>query len=401
MVNARKIFLFIIITFCVCDIVSAASINIDNLQVSNSSGFNAEDGKYKGNTYIDIAASFDGGYKFAAKVGFRMNTADLANTMPDFKASVYNKVFMLLHNVELTAKNLFDSHLFLTVWTGTYKYLGIESDYQGYMFYPDSEEDQYAGAYRLKGSGFSTELRFWEERLRFALHLYENTNFVTNTTQDAFNFFSLDFEFAMYLKYFRMNFFIGGTNDLVLPVENTVLEYGRGKTGFSFWVGDSDYADFKATFALPALDYYYCSEVQNGNITFFDIIYLSADLHFRIFVTDHYISFLTRPRSHNDIDSDYVNDVDVQYRMNVKVGDFPLGGGFIFNFQFAETSPKYTDSRHITAALAPYLTVDYSGIHYQFSVGYDFASIHYAQQSGNDLTAFAGLRFVISAATAF
>ena len=162
--------------------------------------------------------------------------------------------------VSILEQNLFDSHLFLTVWTGTYKYLGIQSEYRGDMFFPDTEDDRYAGAYRLKGSGFSTQLRFWEERVRFALHLYENTNFVTNVTPNAFNFFALDFEFELYLKYLHLDFFIGGTNDLIIPVEETILEYGRGKTGLSFWVGDSDYADFKATFALPALDYYYCND---------------------------------------------------------------------------------------------------------------------------------------------
>ena len=400
MINAKKIFIFILLTFSVCYIMSAASFNVDKLQLINSSGFDSADGKYKGNTYTDIAFSFEGGYKFGAKIGLKMNTNDMISSYPNVNDSVYNKVFMLLNNVELTAKNLFDSHLFLTVWTGSYKYLGFESDYDGNMFIPDSESDRFEGAYKIKGSGFSAELRFWEERIRFTLHLYENTNFVTNTTQDAFNFFALDFEFALFLKYFRMDFFIGGTNDLIIPVEDTILEYGRGKTGFSFWVGDSDYADFKATFALPALDYYYCNEVQNGNINFFDIIYLSADLHFRIFVTDHYVSFLTRPLSHNDIDSGYKTDVDVQYRMNVKVGDFPIGGGFIFNFQYADYNPKYgTD--HISASLAPYMSVDYSGIHYQFCISYDFASIHYAQEHSNDIESFSGLKFIISASTSF
>ena len=120
-----------------------------------------------------------------------------------------------------------------------------------------------------------------------------------------------------------------------------------------------------------------------------------------MFVTDHYVSFLTRPLSHNDIDSGYKTDVDVQYRMNVKVGDFPIGGGFIFNFQYAQYNPKHKINDYISAALAPYLSVDYAGINYKFFVSYDFASIKRAQDTGNDLEAFSGLKFVISAATSF
>ena len=117
----------------------------------------------------------------------------------------------------------------------------------------------------------------------------------------------------------------------MIPNEDSSSDttYGRGKIGTSFWVGN-DYVDFFTAFGIPNID------MSIGNISF-STFYLVGELHFKLFIADNYVSFMTRPALYNEISKAKRGDnydMDLNYRLNFSLPDFPLSWGLYFNFLF-------------------------------------------------------------------
>ncbi len=371
-----------------------ASVGVDELKIIADNYFNKDLKSFITNTYFKFIASFDGGYKFSANVAFEANVAELEKSYRDDPGDFYNKVFMLLHHAEVKATNLADSHLDLSFWTGTHDYLGEGAKYRGYLYYPQSDDVDYIGFYRIRGTGLSGQIKFWDDRFRVNFHFYENTNFVTSKTPDAFYYFSFDTVIGLYFDqipiendHFNLSLeLIGGLTFPVAPFE----EY---KTGLTFRVGN-DYVDFFISAGLPKMD----ATLSNFN---FDYFYLEADLHFKLFFTDHTFSFLTRPLYFNEQKYGFDNegdksDIDINYKFAVLVPDFPLSGGFIANFKYSlNTPPDYWNFY-----LIPYLDIHFSGVVWNFMVQYDFSRLYMATP-GDYTTYMEGLRIVIGASSRF
>jgi len=389
----KFLYIFIYI-FVITTIIFSASISVDELKIIADGHFDKNLKSFIANTYFKFVTSFDGGYKFAANVSFEANVSELEKSYQDDSADFYNKVFMLFEHAEVTARNLLDSHLDISFWTGTHKYLGSGNSYKGYLHFPESKDQDYKGFYRLRGTGISTELKFWEDRFRANFHLYQNTNFVTSETPVAFYYFSFDTELGLFFEeiplqnnHFNLTFqIIGGITFPIPP-------YCQYKLGTTFGVGN-DYIDFFISAGLPKI---------NNNIadTTFDDFYLAADLHFKIFVTDHTISFLTRPLWYNEqkygIDGEGEKmDLDVNYKFNVIVPDFPISGGVVLNFQYSLNDVR--DPWRLF--IAPFMNISFTGVIWDFTVQYDFSRLYMATP-GYYETYMEGFKVVIGASSKF
>ncbi|HNZ27600.1 MAG TPA: hypothetical protein PLG34_04945 [Spirochaetota bacterium] len=377
--------------------IYAANINVDELKVVSVGEYLSTTGQFNMNTYFNFVASFNGGYKFAAKTTFAANTYQISNTFLDSSADFYNKVFLVFNGVEVTARNLFNSHFFITFWTGNYKYLGAGSVYKGYLYFPKTQDDDYKGMYRLRGAGVSSEIRFWEEKFKASLHVYQNTNFVTSATPNAFNYFSFDLEAGIFLKYFSLEIFGGYTKDFINPNTNAYLKYGRGKAGLTMRIGDGINVDFFAAGGLTNIDDRLVNNLKLGNYGVFDIFYISAEFHFKLFVTDHIISFLTRPLFFNEKRMKNMTDIDANYKFNVSVADFPINGGFILNFNYSVEDPNDTWK----LCLSPYMLIKSSGVVWTINVHYDFSRISVAIAAGDNYLALDGLKLVLGVSSSF
>jgi hypothetical protein len=383
------IYIFIISTF-----LFSASLSVDELKIIADGYFNKNLQSFMVNTYFKFVASFDGGYKFAANVSFEANVNELQKSYQEDSADYYNKVFMLFEHAEVTARNLLDSHLSLSFWTGTHKYLGEGNTYKGYLYYPESKYVDYKGFYRIRGTGVSTELKFWEDRFRTQFHLYQNTNFVTSETPVAFYYFSFDTEMGLYFEeiplqnnHFNLKF------EIIAGITFPIAPYCQYKVGTTFGVGN-DYIDFFISAGLPKID-------NNIAETTFDDLYLAADIHFKIFATDHTVSFLTRPLWFNEqkygIDGEgEKTDIDINYKFKVQVANFPLSGGFVVNFQYSLNDTTDTWCLY----LSPFMNISFSGVIWDFAVHYDFSRLYMATP-GYYQTYMEGFKLIIGASTRF
>ncbi|OHD14057.1 MAG: hypothetical protein A2086_12015 [Spirochaetes bacterium GWD1_27_9] len=344
----------------------AASINVDELSIIADSYFITDKNtKFQMNTYFKFVTSFDGGYKFAAKVAFETNTKLLQQNFVTNQFNIGN-IYLFFNKAEVTIKNLANSHLSFSFWTGTYKYLGDGNKYRGFLYYPDTPNVDYQGFYRLRGTGLTTQIKFWEDRFRAEFHIYNNSNFIS-LDPTAYNFFSIDSEVGLYFKNVNFEIFGGYTKDLVIPIEDSTNDMinGRGKVGTSFWVGN-EYIDFFTCFGISNLD------VNSTNINF-NSFYLLGELHFKLFVTDNTISFMTRPTLYNELNKIKRGDsydFDLNYKLNITVKDFPLSGGLLFNLKYSLAS-----STNWSLALSPFLSITTFGVVWNLNIHYDFAAI--------------------------
>ncbi len=389
-----KYLLVIIYIFLFSLIIFPASVNVDDLTIIADGHFDQNLQSFIANTYFKFITSFDGGYKFSANASFEANVWELEKQYREEPADFYNKVFMLFRHAEVKAQNLADSHLDISFWTGTHDYLGSGARYKGYLYYPDSIDEDYIGFYRLRGTGITTQIKFWQERFKVNFHFYQNTNFVSSATPDAFYYFSFDTVIGLYFKeipiendHFNLIFeLIGGVTFPIAP-------YGQYKVGITFGVGN-DYIDFFISAGLPKMDQYI------SNTTFNDF-YLASDLHFKIFYTDHIISFLTRPLWFNEKRSGENHtgengDIDVNYKLNVIVPDFPLSGGCMINFKYSLNNTNDTWN----LILAPFMDISFSGVIWNLTVHYDFSRLYFATP-GEYQTYLEGFKVIIGASSKF
>jgi hypothetical protein len=389
----KHLLLFINIFILITGIFSA-SVSVDELKIIADGHYDKNLKSFIANTYFKFISSFDGGYKFAANVAFEANVSELEKSYREDPADIYNKVFMLFRHAEVKAMNLADSHLDLSFWTGTHKYLGEGAKYKGYLYYPESQDVDYIGFYRIRGTGLSTQLKFWEDRFRANFHFYQNTNYVTSDTPDAFYYFSFDTDIGLFFEqipiendHFNLIFqIIAGVNFPVKP-------YGEYKFGMTFGVGN-DYVDFFVSAGLPNFG----TDFLHLN---FDYLYLAADLHFKLFFTDHTFSFLTRPLYFNEQKYGYNNegeksDFDINYKFAILVPDFPLSGGVIVNFKYSLN--KQPDIWNLY--VCPFMDIHFSGVIWNLTVHYDFSRMYYATPS-DATTYLEGLKIIIGASSRF
>jgi hypothetical protein len=381
--------------------LGAASLNVEELSIIADGGYNLQSDKFEMNTYFKFVTSFDGGYKFAARVAFESNVQQLAKSFQDNSTDYYNKAFMIFDKAEVSARNLANNHLDLTFWTGTYKYLGEGNEYRGYLYYPESEDVDYRGFYRLRGTGLSLEMKFWEERFRGEFHLYQNTNFVNSTDPLAFYYFSFDTRAGLYLDYVHFELFGGMTFPVSRddPTLESHIPYGRYKAGLSFWVGN-EHVDFFTSFGLPSIDQSLASPTTTN---VFDLFYLMGELHFKLFITDWTFSFLTRPLYFNERKQGINNngeilDFDVNFKFHIIVPDFPLNGGLVLNAQISQNNPN--DNWHLF--LSPFLSISLSGVIWELHTHYDFSRIYQASLFSYDYRiALEGFKVTLSASSKF
>lgn len=373
-----------------------ASVNVDELNIIADSHFNPNSQNFEVNTYFKFISSFDGGYKFAARVEFEANVMELERQYSAGNTDYYNNVFMIFRHAEVAARNLADSHFSLSFWTGRHGYLGDGNKYRGFLYYPESINEDYEGFYRLRGTGISAEIKFWQERFKAEFHFYENTNFISPATPNVFHLFSFDTSIGLYFidipienDHFSLTVeMFGGITFPVNPV-------GQYKGGMSFSVGN-DYVDFFVSFGIPKITY-------NTPLLGFDNFFLAADLHFKLFITDHTVSFLTRPLWFNE--QLYGNgngektDIDVNYKFQVLIPDFPINGGFDANFQYSLNDPN--DIWNFI--LSPFMNVVFSGVIWNVAVHYDFSRIYIANiTTSNDYKIYMeGFKVIVGASSKF
>lgn len=391
----KKLYVIFLVLISI-HMIYSASVNVDDLTIIADANFNSESKSFEANTYFKFISSFDGGYKFSATAAFEANVQELEKSYRDASSDIYNKVFMLFRHAEVSARNLFDSHFTLSFWTGTHKYLGDGSYYKGYLYYPESSYEDYRGFYKLKGTGISATINFWQERFKAEFHFYENTNFISSEAPSAFHYFSFDTEIGLYFteipienEFFSLFVeFFGGITFPIRP-------YGQYKAGMSFGVGNN-YVDFFISAGLPRIDHTITSMT-------FDDVYLAADLHFKLLITDHTISFLTRPVWYNEqkYGSDgegEKSDFDVNYHFNVLIPDFPLNAGFMFNFQYSLNDVNDPWNLY----LAPFVEISFSGIIWKIATHYDFSRLYIGSQNNTGYeTYLEGFRVIIGASSTF
>ena len=390
----KKIFLLFISQLFIYSLFSA-SVSVDELKIVADTHYNIDSQSIENNTYFKFITSFDGGYKFAAKVAFEANVKELEKQYRNDSADFYNKVFMLFNHAEVMARNLADSHLDLSFWTGTHKYLGSGNYYKGYLYYPESSDEDYLGFYRLRGTGITTTFKFWQDRLRANFHFYENTNFVDSKNPNAFYYFSFDSELGLYFDEIPIQ------NDhfsLMLELFGGVTfprsPAGEYKAGLTFGVGN-DYIDFFISAGLPKID------GTISNMTF-DYFYLASDLHFKLFITDHTISFLTRPLWFNEhkygIDNEgEKSDFDINYKFLALTPDFPIDAGFNINFKYSLND--LSDTWNLV--LAPFMDISFSGIVWNIAAHYDFSRIYAGNLRNDSRVYLEGLKVVVAASAKF
>lgn len=386
----KRVLLILFLFFFIFYYLYAANVSVDELKIVADTHYNIVSQSFENNTYFKFTTSFNGGYKFAAKVAFEANITQLEKSYRDADIDFYNKVFMLFKSAEVTARNLIDSHFDITFWTGTYKYLGSGNQYRGYLYYPISIDEDYCGFYRLRGTGLTGEIKFWKERFRILTHFYQNTNFVSSKTPDAFYYFSADSEIGLIFKeipvedeIFNLSFFIfGGITFPIKPIQ-------RYKAGFTFMVGNQ-YVDFFVTAGIPKID-------ENG-FTFHDL-FISSDLHFKIYITDHIISFLARPVYFNEklFRENYV-DFDINYRFNIAIPPTPLNLGLFCNFQYKPDS-TFENQWHLFTGT--FIDILYSGIKWTTSFHYDFSRIYYGRFINDSRRFLQGIGIIIAASSSF
>jgi hypothetical protein len=376
----------LIFVFLLCILsVFPASINVDELNIIADGYFlTTNNTKFQMNTYFKFVTSFDGGFKFAAKVAFETTTKQLEQ---NFITNVYGlgNVYLFFHDAEVTARNLADSHLSISFWTGTHKYLGSGNRYRGFLYYPASNDVDYQGFYRQRGTGLTTEIKFWEDRFRAGLDIYQNTNFISLDPM-ALNVFSVDMEAGLYFKYGYVELFGGYTKDLVYPYTDATTDMinGRGKVGASFWIGN-EYLDFLATFGVPKMD-------SNIAATNFNSFFILSELHFKLFIADNTISFLTHPAYYNELSKEKRADpfdFDLSVKMHLSSPDFPLSGGTLFNFKW-----QLSNMYNCSLVVSPYLSISMSGVLWTFNIHYDFWQIYWQKYLD-------GLRIVIGVSSKF
>lgn len=389
----RKKLLFLIFVVFSSIKIFSANITVDELKIIADTHYNIDSQSMENNTYFKFITSFNGGYKFAAKIAFEANTTELEKSYRDATSDFYNKVFMLFKSAEVTAKNLIDSHLDISFWTGTYRYLGSGNQYRGYLYYPESTDKDFCGLYRMRGTGITTDIKFWKERFKASVHFYQNTNFISDKEPNAFYYFSADTEIGLYFKeipveneIFNLSVVLFG--GITFPIPNHIQ---RSKAGLSFSVGNQ-YIDFFISAGVPKID-------ETG-FTFHDI-FLATDLHFKLAITDNTLSFLTRPLYFNE--KPYKEngvDFDINYRLNIAIPDTPLNTGFICNFQYHPSSISNEDTWHLY--LNGFLDILYSGVKWTISGHYDFSRIYFGNLAGKDTRRYLqGLGIIVAASSSF
>ncbi len=367
----------------------SANVNVDELSIIADGAYSNSSGLFEMNTFMKFTTSFDGGFKFAANAAFEANIREVERNYL-INDNIYDKVFLIFKHAEVTANNLAEEHLNLSFWTGVHGYLGAGNIYRGYLYYPENQSDDFAGFYRLRGTGISAEMKFWRDQFRSKFHFYQNTNFISANNQLAFHYFSFDNETGLYMNFsdqFSENIlinlvFFGG---ITFPVDSSV----RGKVGMSFKVGN-EHLDFFVSVGMPKLDINIAS-------TTFDSLYLVAELNFRIGYTQNTLTFLTRPTYFNEAETGAVNDFDINYKFRVVVPDFWLRGGFNLNFKFSQTDPQDFWRLYLT----PYIDMEFSGVVYTVSMHYDFSRIYAANLTGNPMLSLEGLGVVIGVSSKF
>ncbi len=381
-----------LIIFCLVLSISlyGASVNVDELSIIANGAYNSTSNNFEMNTYMKFITSFDGGFKFAANVTFEANIKELERNYLTTNATIYDKVFLIFKHAEVTARNLADEHLNLSFWTGTHKYLGDGNRYRGYVYYPETQNDDYIGFYRLRGTGISAEMKFWKDQFRSEFHFYQNTNFISAEDRLAFHYFSFDNETGLYTNFsdkfsdkIVINLVLFG--GITFPVNGSV----RGKVGMSFKVGN-EHLDFFVAAGIPKLD----SDIVSMS---FDSLYLVGELNFRLGYTQNTLTFLTRPMYYNEALSGAINDFDINYRMRIVVTDFLLRGGFNVNFKYSQQDPQ----DFWKLILTTFLDIEFSGVVYNINLHYDFSRIYMAGIVGNDMLALEGLGVVLGVSSRF
>lgn len=380
----KKIFIPILLFF-ISNFIYSANVNVEEVKIIADGYFKTSTNtKFQMNTYFKFVTSFDGGYKFAARVAFETSTKQLEQ---NFLVNSFGlgTVYLFFKDAEVRIKNLAQDHLDISFWTGTHKYMGAGNKYKGYMYYPNSSDLDYVGFYRMRGTGISAEMRFWEDRFKGEFHFYQNTNFIS-LDPNALNYFSFDTQLGLYFKNIYIELFGGYSKEFIYPNEDASADmaYGRGKIGAALWVGN-EYIDFYASFGIPNID----TKVANLN---FNSFYLLGELHFKLFVVDNTITFIAKPQLYNELPKatrgeNY--DLDINYKFHVIKESFPLSGGFLFN-------PKFSlqNTSNYSINLSPFVSIFLAGVVWEFHVNYDFGKI----QTGNYAE---GLRIVLGATSKF
>ncbi|MCG8570488.1 MAG: hypothetical protein MJB14_10145 [Spirochaetes bacterium] len=388
-----KKYQLMIIFFLISFYTYSASISVDELKIIADGNFNSSNNEFEMNTYFKFITSFDGGYKFAAKVAFETNITELEL---NYTTSPLGMVYLFFNKAEVMAKNLAKSHLDLAFWTGTNQYLGSGNQYRGHLYYPESVDTDYQGFYRVRGTGVTSHLKFWEDRFVADIHIYQNANFIDASGDLNLNYFSFDSEVGLNFDKIKFSFFGGYTKDFILPNTNADLRYGRGKIGMKFWIGN-EHVQFFSCFGFPNMDSATFSSIQNQTSNFFDLLYMVGELNFKLFRSIHTISFLTRPSIYSEKTTGASTNFDINYKFKIQVPDFPINGGFLFNLKYSLADVN--DQWNII--LAPYASITLSGVIWDFTVHYDFSRIQIARATGNTLTALEGLKIVIGASSRF
>jgi hypothetical protein len=275
--------------------------------------------------------SFDGGYKYRAKLSFQYYNLDLENdTSPA----------LIFDGAQATVKDVFH-FLDLTYWTGFYGILGEGEHYKGHLYHRDPGFD-YDGYFPVLGTGIIFGAGHYE-RYRGQLFLYQRYG------SSSVNSLDLTFDLSSDPLYFSL--FLGAS-DFVYRA-GTQLKYLGNEVELYLTVGNPT--------------------IQQSRRVEFDDFYFLLEEWFLLKNWNLILSVFMRPKNHYNyllrdyVDTDESNDIDFNFDLNYspETRYFSAGG---------ELSIQTNKLEDLGVSLSPYISLYSSGVKWKLKVDFNVLS---------------------------
>jgi hypothetical protein len=288
----------------------------------------------------EFQLSFDGGYKYQAKLLFQYYDTVLED---DTHAS------LVFDGAQASIRDIFEI-IDLTYFTGYYGILGPGRFYRGHLYHSEGGFD-YNGYLPVTGTGFvigNSDKEVFEGQLLF--YQQYGMNYIN----------ALDVNLGLNLDPFIAKLFLGLATGAIRM--GTQLMYLGDETEIYLTVGNP--------FMPP-----------DGKVDF-DDFYLLLEEWFKMGNWNLILSVFTRPNVHYNYvnrvysSTDQVNDLDFNFNLNFTPEDSIFSGGGELNIQT-------TSQETLGVYLSPYITVYTSGVMWKVKVDFNLIS-----QARNFITAY-------------
>jgi hypothetical protein len=279
----------------------------------------------------EFQLSFDGGYKYQAKLLFQYYDTTLEDD---------NQSALIFDGAQASIKDIFEI-IDLTYFTGYYGVLGKGKFYKGHLYHPTQGFD-YNGYLPIIGTGLIIG-NSKKELFEGQVYLYQQYG------MEYIN--ACDLNLGLNLDPFTARLFLGLATGA--PRIGTQLMYLGDETEIYLTVGDP---------SMPA-----------DNKVDFDDFYLLLEEWFKMGTWNLILSVFTRPSVHyNYIDRAYsptnqANDLDFNFNLNYTPEGSIFSGGGELNIQTTSLEP-------LGVYLSPYITVYTSGVTWKVKVDFNLIS---------------------------